>query len=122
MDVGDCVGDSFDFEVTALHVDRSLRPSYSNNIINNTTGGNAISRILAVCGCQPATPPASYRWRLLPNSFEPRLPVHETTLCQWPTTTVRHIATYNVTRHNLHVIITYYTKYRVVNIDSRKHF
>ena len=59
MDVGDCVGDSFDFEVTALHVDRSLRPSYSNNIINNTTGGNAISRILAVCGCQPATPPAS---------------------------------------------------------------
>ena len=73
------------------------------------------------------------RWRLLPNSFEPRLPVHETTLCQWPTTTVRHIAndriytivdiaTYNVTRHNLHVIITYYKKYRVVNIDSRKHF
>ena len=55
MDVGDCVGDSFDFEVTALHVDRS----YSNNIINNTTGGNAISRILAVCGCQLATPPAS---------------------------------------------------------------
>ena len=51
MDVGDCVGDSFDFEVTALHVDRSLRPSYSNNIINNTTEGNAISRILAVCGC-----------------------------------------------------------------------
>ena len=59
MDVGDCVGDSFDFEVTALHVDRSLRPSYSNNIINNTTERNAISRILAFCGCQPATPPAS---------------------------------------------------------------
>ena len=59
MDVGDCVGDSFDFEVTALHVDRSLRSSYSNNIMNNTTGVNAISRILAVCGCQPTTPPAS---------------------------------------------------------------
>ena len=59
MDVGDCVGDSFDFEVTALHVDRSLRSSYSNNIMNNTTGVNAISRILAVRGCQPAMPQAS---------------------------------------------------------------
>ena len=53
MNVGDCVGDSFDFEVTALHVDRSLRSSYSNNIMNNTTGVNAISRILTVCGYQP---------------------------------------------------------------------
>ena len=61
MDVGDCVGDSFDFEVTALHVDRSLRSSYSNNIMNNTTGVNAISRILTVCGYQPATPHHS-RW------------------------------------------------------------
>ena len=59
MDVGDCVDDSFDFEVTALQVDRSLRSSCSNNIMNNTTGVNAINRILAVCGCQPAAPPAS---------------------------------------------------------------
>ena len=59
MDIGDCVGDSFDLEVTALHVDRSLRFSYNNNIMNNKTGVNAIIRILAVCGGQPATPHAS---------------------------------------------------------------
>ena len=45
MDVGDCVGDSFDFEVTALHVDRSLRSSYINNIMNNKTGVNVIIRM-----------------------------------------------------------------------------
>ena len=38
MDVGNFVGDSFDFEVSPLHVDRSLRSSYNNNIMNNKTG------------------------------------------------------------------------------------
>ena len=62
MDVGDRVGDSFDFGVTPLHVDRNLRSSYNNiinNIMNNKTGVNAIIQILAVCECQPATPQAS---------------------------------------------------------------
>ena len=37
MDIGDCVGDSFDFEVSPLNVDRSLRSSYNNIIMNNKT-------------------------------------------------------------------------------------
>ena len=56
MDIGDCISDSFDFEVSPLYVDRSLRSSYNNNnIMNNKTGVNAIIQILSVCGCQPAT-------------------------------------------------------------------